>query len=224
MSYCSGSWFSDYNYRLMQVYLTPADRTLGAEADRAQAAAAAAEPQPLLVISGDVDAQGLHLNPIKATTGTPRGPDAGPYLLRITTQAGAVIEQRFAAREVDHDHERQRFGFTLAHPGPIERVDVLHADRVVHQRQARSRAQAAGTAAAPAHVQATELGGVLALQWDAARHPHLTVMHVGAARTAIAIDLQGGQAQLHTAALPAAGRFEFVLSDGLNTERFTLNR
>ena len=36
MSYCSGNWFSDYNYRLMQVFLTPSDRTLSADVDRAQ--------------------------------------------------------------------------------------------------------------------------------------------------------------------------------------------
>ncbi|HEY6356100.1 MAG TPA: M66 family metalloprotease, partial [Burkholderiaceae bacterium] len=125
MSYCSGNWFSDYNYRLMQVFLTPSDRTLSADVERAQAASAGPAPQDLLVVSGEVDAQGLHLNPIKATVGTPRTPDAGPYLLRITTQAGTVIEQRFASREVDHQSDRQRFGFTIAHPGTIERIEVL---------------------------------------------------------------------------------------------------
>jgi hypothetical protein len=217
MSYCSGNWFSDYNYRLMQVFLTPADRTLSADAERAQAAAGS-DAQELLVVSGEIDAQGLRLNPIKSTSGTPRPPDAGPYLLRITTQSGAVIEQRFASREVDHDNARERFGFTLAHPGPIERLDVLREGRLMHQRTARAHALAAPVPASAA-VQASEHGGVLTLRWDAARHPYLTVAHVGAARSVIGLDLQGGQASLPVAALPSGGQFEFGLSDGLNTVR-----
>jgi hypothetical protein len=224
MSYCAGNWFSDYNYRLMQVYLTPADRTLVASAERAQAAAAAAE-QELLLVSGEIDALGnVRLNPLKASVGRARAPDDGPYLLRITTRSGAVIEQRFASREVDHRPELQRFGFTLVHPGAIDKIEVQRDGRVLTQRAARERALAAGAAAAPATVQASEAGGVLTLRWDATRHAYLTVTHVGAARTVIALELQGGSASLPTAALPAGGRFEFGLSDGLNTERVTLER
>ena len=83
MSYCDGDWFSDYNYRLMQVFLTPSDRTLAAGC-RTRAGGRRAAPQELLVVSGEIDAQGLRLNPIKASVGTPRSPDRGPYLLRIT--------------------------------------------------------------------------------------------------------------------------------------------
>ena len=225
MSYCSGNWFSDYNYRLMQVYLTPSDRTAAAGADRAQAGTAGAA-QELLVVSGEIDAQGLRLNPIKSTVGTPRMPDSGPYLLRITTQSGAVIEQRFASRELDHDSERQHFGFTIAHPGPIDRVEVMHEGRVLQQRSARSRALAAGAQAAAAAqtVQVSEQGGLLTVRWDAARHPYLTVIHVGGARSVIALDVQGGSATLPTAALPAGGQFEFGLSDGLNSERVLVTR
>jgi hypothetical protein len=223
MSYCAGNWFSDYNYRLMQVFLTPSDRTLSADAERAQAAAADAATQDLLVVSGEVDAQGLHLNPIKATVGTPRTPDAGPYLLRITTQAGTVIEQRFASRELDHQSDRQRFGFTIAHPGTIERIEVLRDGRLMHQRAARARPLAATAAAAPT-VQVSEQAGALTVHWDATRHPYLTVTHVAPARTVIALDVQGGSATLPTAALPAGGHFEFGLSDGLNVERVRVNR
>ena len=223
MSYCSGSWFSDYNYRLMQVFLTPADRTLSASADRAQAAAAS-DTQELLVVSGEVDAQGLRVNPVKSTLGTPRPPDTGPYLLRITTQAGAVIEQGFTTREVDHDGGREHFGFTIAHPGAIDRLEVLRDGRVVHQRAARARALAApSTTAAPA-VQASEQGGVLDVRWDATRHAYLTVTHIGAVRTVIGVDLRSGVAAVPTASLPAGGHFEFGLSDGLNAQRIVRAR
>jgi hypothetical protein len=223
MSYCSGDWFSDYNYRLMQVYLTPSDRTLSADATRAQAASAGAIAQDLLVVSGEVDAQGLRLNPLKSTVGTPRWPEAGPYLLRITTQAGAIIERPFASREFDHQGDRQRFGFTIVHPGPIDRIEVLQDGRVVQQRVARSRALSAGASATPT-VQASEQGGAVTVRWDAARHPYLTVIHVASTRTVLALDLQGGVATLPSAALPAGGQFEFGLSDGLNTDRVLVNR
>jgi hypothetical protein len=225
MSYCSGNWFSDYNYRLMQVYLTPSDRTLSA-VDRVQAQAAAGGTQELLVVSGEVDARGVRLNPIKTTVGTPRAPEEGPYLLRITTQSGAVIEQPFASRELDHMADRQRFGFTIAHPGAIERIEILRDGRVVQQRAARARPLAGAAAAAPAvpTVQASEQAGALTVRWDATRHPYLTVTHVAPMRTVIALDVQGGTATLPTVALPAGGQFEFGLSDGLNAERVVVQR
>lgn len=224
MSYCAGNWFSDYNYRKLQVYLTPADRTLTADADRVTASSAAVE-QELLLVSGEVRNGVLRLHPLKTTVGLARTPAEGSYLLRITTRAGTRIEQRFDTREIDHQPEVQRFGFTIAHPGPIERIEVLQDGRMLAQRAARERVLSAGaTAAAPATVQASEHGGVLTLRWDATRHPYLTVSHVAATRSVLAIDLQGGSAKLSTAALPAGGRFEFGLSDGINTERVVLDR
>jgi hypothetical protein len=207
----------------MQVFLTPSDRTQGADAERAQAASAGAAPQDLLVVSGEIDAQGLQLSPLKASVGTPRWPAGGPYLLRIVTQSGAVIEQHFDSREVDHQADRQRFGFTIAHPGAIERIQILRDGRVVQQRAARVRPLSAAGAVAPT-VQTSEQGGALVVRWDATRHPYLTVTHVASARTVIALDLQGGTATLPTAALPAGGQFEFGLSDGLNAERVLVNR
>lgn len=218
MSYCAGSWFSDYNYRKVQVYLTPADRTLLASASTETALAAPAA-QDLLVVSGEVDAQGIvKLNPLKHASGQPRAPAAGPYLLRITTQQGATIEQRFATREVDH-LPQQRFGFTLAHPGAIAKVEVLLDGRVLTQREQRQRALAAGAAEPQPAVQASEEGGVLRLTWDAARWPYLSVTHVGGARTTLAIDAQGGRAMLPLTGVAAGGHFEFSLSDGLDTRR-----
>ena len=222
MSYCDGNWFSDYNYRKMQVYLTPADRTQTADADRVFASSAAVE-QELLLVSGEIRNGVLRLNPLKASVGRARTPTEGPYLLRITTRSGAVIEQRFDSREIDHMPEIQRFGFTIVNPGAIDRVEVVHDGRVLAHRATRERALSAGAAASgvPATVQASEQGGALTLRWDASLHPYLTVTHVGNARTVIAIDLQGGSATLPTVALPAGGHFEFSLSDGLNTVRMT---
>jgi hypothetical protein len=158
--------------------------------------------------------------------GRARTPTEGAYLLRITTRAGAVIEHRFDSREIDHQPEVQRFGFTMPHPGAIASIEVLRDGQVLVQRATRESALSAGSAEAtgPAGVQASEQGGSLTVRWDAVRHPYLTVTHVGEVRTVIAIDLQGGNATLPTAALPSGGRFEFGLSDGLNTQRVLLTR
>jgi hypothetical protein len=72
--------------------------------------------------------------------------------------------------------------------------------------------------------QASEQGGTLTVRWDAARHPYLTVSHLAGVRTVIGLDLQGGSASVPTAALPAGGRFEFGLSDGVNTQRLAIPR
>jgi hypothetical protein len=133
-----------------------------------------------------------------------------------------VVEQRFATREIDHGSDRQRFGFAIAHPGAIERIEVLRDGRVVQQRSARVRALAAPSA--PVGVAASEEGGTLRLRWDAALHPYVTVSHVAGARTVIGLDLQGGSATLPTAALPPGGQFELGLSDGVNTQRLAVGR
>jgi hypothetical protein len=222
MSYCDGDWFSDYNYRRVQTYLTPADR--------APAAAAASEvaldvvpPRELLLVSGEIGPQGVRLHPVKAALGTPRLPASGPYLLRITTAAGAVVEQPFAPRGIDHLPQQQHFGFTLPHPGTIAKIEVLLDGRVLVQREPRVRALAGGTQTA-VPLTAVEQAGVLQVTWDAARHAYLTVVHVGASRTTIVLEAQGGRAILPLLGVPAAGSFEFGLSDGLNTERIVRPR
>ncbi len=217
MSYCDGDWFSDYNYRRVQVHLTPADRTPAAGATELALALPAA--QDLLLVSGEIDAQGLRLSPVKSATGVPRMPGGGPYLLRVTTALGVVLEYRFAGKEVDHLPQHERFAFTVPHPGAIAKLEVLRDGRVLALREPRARALSpAGEGVTPL-LQATEQAGVLQVAWDVQRHAYLTVTHVGVARTALAIDAQGGQLTLPLLGVPAGGQFEFGLSDGLNTRR-----
>ncbi len=91
-------------------------------------------------------------------------------------------------------------------------------------REQRKRALAAPSGVAPPLLQSSEQGGVLQVTWDAARYPSLTVTHLGSRRTALGVDLSGGSATLPVASLPAGGRFEFALSDGLNGERLVRDR
>jgi hypothetical protein len=76
-----------------------------------------------------------------------------------------------------------------------------------------------------AGVQFTEQGRAVTLRWDHASTPYLTVVHVGAQRSTLAQDLTGGTATVNLPAnLPAGGSFEFILSDGLNSNRVTVAR
>ncbi len=221
MSYCNGDWFSDYNYRKMQGYLTPSDRALSATDGPASLDVA----QELVMVSGALHDGVLTLAPLKPLHGNPRWPDAsGPYLLRITTAQGSIVEHRFATREVDHLPQQQRFGFTIPHPGPIAKLEVLFAGQALVAKEPRKRALAAGTEAAVPLLQSIEQAGVLRVTWDAARYPFLAVTHLGAKRSVLALELEGGSAALPVGALPAGGRFEFGLSDGLNSERVLRDR
>ena len=162
MSYCDGNWFSDYNYRRMQVYLTPADRTQTADADRVFASSAAVD-QELLLVSGEIRNGVLRLNPLKASVGRARTPTGARTCCASPPAAAPWSSSASTAARSTTCRELQRFGFTIAHPGAIDRVEVLHEGRVLAQRAAREQALSAGAAAStvPATVQANEQGGCL---------------------------------------------------------------
>jgi hypothetical protein len=218
MGYCGGDTFSDYNYRLMQIYTTPADQ-------RVQVASATAPvgPHDLLLISGTVEASRVELEPVKAFTGRVELPSAGPYTLRLVTGQG-VVNYPFATVELDHAPLQQHFGFSIANPGAIASISILRdgvtllqktAAQVPKESAANARIQSANSPLTP--VQFSELGGVLRVSWNHTQYPYLTVTHVGAQRTGLAQDLKGGSATIQVTGLPPGGSFEFGLSDGLNS-------
>jgi hypothetical protein len=220
MSYCDGDTFSDYNYRLMQVHLTPADKLV-----KPASAAVATGPQELLLVSGQIASGKVELTPLKSLFGEARLPQEGPYTLRIVTASGTT-EYRFATRQTDHVTTSQRFGFTIPHPGAIYSIAIVKDGAVLMQSQAKAAgtAQAQSAASVKPQVQATEQGGMLRLSWDHLKYPYLTVTHLGAQRATLAQDLEGGSAVLPVAALPAGGSFEFSLSDGMNSVRVNRSR
>jgi len=226
MSYCSGNHFSDYNYRKIQTYLSPLDARINNGATISLSG-----PQELLLISGNINLNKASLNPVKSLFGTARVPQEGPYTLRIST-ANRVVDYRFAGEELDHLPNVRNFSFTVPNPGQIVGIAV-YKDGVALGQIAGSSASASGATpngTAPRvsddapQVQAVESNGVLNITWDAARYTYLSVTHVSAARTTLALDLRGGKASLPLLGLPAGGSFEFGLSDGLNTKRLVKQR
>lgn len=218
MSYCTGNSFSDYNYKLIQEIFNPAD------ADAAPfAKAAAAQPQDSLLISGRLESGVWSLKPLKRFVGVPIGTGTGAYTARITTTAGAVITYPFEALELDHAAGTLHFSFSVPHPGDLARVEILRNGQLLASRAAASalKNKSSSTLAeqSPPTVTAVERDGQLQLQWENQSYPYLTVAHIGAQRTTLSFDMQGGSGKLSIAGLPAGGSYEFVLSDGMNSIR-----
>jgi hypothetical protein len=223
MSYCDGDTFSDYNYRKIQVHLTPTD----AQVRMASTTPLATGPQDLLLISGELSPGKAQLKPLKSLYGEPRLLADGPYTLRIVTAAKGTLEYRFASKEIDHDATVQHFAFTIPHPGSILSIIILKDGATLMQTAAKAapNSTAKQTAASiKPQVQVNEQGGKLRLTWDHATYPYLTVTHVGAQRANLAQDLEGGSATLAIGQLPVGGSYEFSLSDGINAVLLTYIR
>lgn len=232
MSYCDGDTFSDYNYRKIQVHLSPTDALVRTAAATAPLATG---PQDLLLISGQIAAGKAQLKPVKSFYGEPKLLPDGPYTLRIVTATQGTLEYRFASKVLDHDSAQQHFRFSIPHPGDIVSMSIVKDGATMMQTAAKANAGTAGksvsngtapvqSASAKPQVQVSEQGGKLRLTWDHITYPYLTVTHMGAQRSNLAQDLEGGSATLPMGQLPAGGSFEFSLSDGMNAVRLTQAR
>ena len=223
MGYCDGSWFSDYNYREMQRYMESQSGLIAA-----QIAADVAE-QDLLLVAGTVGLDGLTLAPVQALRGAASS-GSGEYTLRLVLIDGSTIEHAFQAELVDHavPPERQ---FAVAVPRPdtaIARIEVLRGGAAIAARSSgRATAQRAvgSNVSRMQQIDWNERDGQLTVKWDASAAPSLAVTYViKGARTVLAFQRTGGMAQIDVSRLPAGGRYEFAVSDGLNARTITVPR
>ena len=169
----------------------------------------------------------VEINPVKPRGATPAAA-GGPYVLRVQTAGGEVKDYAFAAQSLDHDGDQLHFSVLVPKADNIVGISVLRDGATLAQAQARvtnarQKALAAGTSRA--QVQVKEAGGKATLRWDAEATPFLSVTWTdGTRRLNLAQDLQGGEVTLDTQELPTGGRFEFIVSDGLNAQRVELSR
>ena len=220
MGYCSGTWFSDYNYRLMQSHLESLP----------QASTALAQSEPdradLLHVAGSIGLAGVALRPVRALRGAPEF-NAGEYTLRLVARDGRTFDHPFEADLVDHAEPPERH-FTLAvlDPGPLERIEVWRAGELLPLQGALARAQRTPAADREApSVDLEESGGRARVRWNAALAAYASVTHVlDGERRVLALHRQGGTLEVETTGLPAGGSFEVSLSDGLNAQRLTVPR
>lgn len=233
MSYCAGATFSDFNYRLMQTFLTPADKfVIAAGAQTPVSSALVKDAQPLVIISGRLDAGKAHLEPIKSMFGEPKLPQGDSYVLHIVGENG-TFDYPFSPMSVDHDAKFLPFVLKIPSPGTISNL-TIHKDGAplivrTHAASAERKSATIGFSIFSAEiitakVMVSENAATLSFSWDNARHPYLTVTHVGKQRLVLAQDLTGGSASVPVGAVPKGGRFEFSLSDGLNSELQTTDR
>jgi hypothetical protein len=222
MGYCNGSWFSDYNYRLVQSNLESQPQAAIAPAQAASDSAVS----DMLLISGRIDAVGVTFGPTQALRGTPVS-TAGEYTLRLVTQDGRTIDYGFDPQLVDHAEPPERhFTLLVLNPGPLDRLEVRHGAAAVPLAAPLATAQRARSAAAePMTVDWREGGGRLRVRWNSAAASHVSVTHVlDGKRTVLTLNRRGGDLTLDTAELPAGGSFEFGLSDGLNARVVSVAR
>jgi hypothetical protein len=221
MGYCNGSWFSDYNYREMQRYIETQTGLIALQAvDRVE--------QDLLVVAGTLGLDGLQLAPVQAMRGVSMPMAAGEFALRLTTVDGQIIDHAIDAPLVDHAEPPER-QFSVAVPNPgvaLTRIDLLQGGRAVPQRlTAQAAAATRASLARLRGVDWSETGGVLTIGWDTTAASHVGVSFVDRGiRTVLGVGASGGRARFDVSQLPAGGRFEVTLSDGLNARMLQLLR
>jgi hypothetical protein len=195
-------WISDWNYR----------NALGFLEVTAMAAPAPAASADQWVVSGWLDAEGgVRLLPLLQVACVPAPPVPGDLTL-VLGSGPAALQIPFAAAPLQDAPEGHRhFSFTVpagAAPPDLEiRVPGGPPFRRVHMPVAR---------AADGLVTVEERNGVAHLEWDAAVHPCLSVFHEGEHRTALALYLTGGSADLPLEGLPKGGHLVFHPSPAEN--------
>jgi hypothetical protein len=220
MGYCSGIWFSDYNLREVQRFLEARPQASPSVQPAAAGGVSGKAAAEVLVVSGVIGLDGVRLAPVQVARGDAPAAPAGEFLLRLKTTAGGTFELPFDSVQVDHAMPPERhFLLRVPNPGPLASIEVLRGGSVIASRVAA--AQAADTvlrAATRPVLEALEMAGELVIDWDAARYPFASVVHVSdAGRSVQTIDARGGQLRVPTSGLAAGGVFEVALSDGINT-------
>lgn len=220
MGYCDGAWFSDYNYFHVQNWL---ENWLYPTAQAMKISTASAQQLELIEISGEIDAKGVRFQAISGSVGQPVS-SKGDHQLRLTLRDGSQIVQPFTTVKVaDASAALQHFKLKLRKPSiEIVALEVLKAGHVLPSGKAIAAAQISGDSVP--NLIWKEVGDQLQLSWNDSRYRYLSVSYVNGNTTLLARQLHGGKGQLFIGNLPNAGAWQFVLSDGLNTQLMHIKR
>jgi len=224
MGYCGGSWFSDHNYRFVQGFLET-QRGL----NNVGLFTTATDQPALLVINGAITGSSARIDRVSPSRGDLPPVEESTYALSIATSDGRTVQVSIAAIEVDHaDPPVRHFTAVLPDPGRIVRIAVLRNGRTIGERNAPSRERAAsvGVRDLTPWARHSVVGTRTSFIWNAALYPLATIEHVqpNGQRSVLALQAEGGQANMDTGHLPAGGVFEIGLSDGLNVLSLSLQR
>jgi hypothetical protein len=143
---------------------------------------------------------------------------------------GRTFEHAFDADLVDHAELPERH-FAIAIPDPgaaLARIDVLRGSTSVPVRSSGLATAQRASQASIERLRAvdwSESNGRLRIEWDTAAASHVAVTYVlDGARTVLGVSRTGGVAEFDTSALPAGGRFDIALTDGLNARALQVRR
>lgn len=227
MSYCSGAWFSDYNYGRIQQRLRtalPSTKAAAAGVQIASAAPAAAEPEALLLVSGEIGPRGAKLGAPRAYSGIADLPTDGPFTLTLNLASGELRQWRFEAQALEHAPQIRHFSFSIAHPGAIASLSISRDGQVLHaQGEAGEAGKRRAQQVAAPQLQAAIDRGHLSMQWNAQQWPQLGITQLGSdgRRRVLGFGLAGGKAAVQVQGEVLG--FELSFSDGLNSQLLWLD-
>ena len=212
MGYQPPYWVSDWNYDLAQKFV----ESLGSFPNPAAADQAASDQH---VVTGWFGPDGqAHLSPLTRAVCRPIAPAPGALELALVSASG-TRKVAFGATPVGCLPKGYRaFTFTVPAGADLDAVELRAGGSLLFSRRPRAALAAGG---AP---RMEERNGYLHVTWDPAVHPFLSVVHEGAARTSLALRLQGGTADLPLEGLPSGGRFVLQAGDGLRSRTFARER
>lgn len=209
MSYCRPDWVSGYNHEKVR-------GRLGALA--AHGGAGGRADVPLLVVRGRLTRDAVVLEDVRRVSGVPDGDVQGDLELRLTHGGGRVVRFPVGTAAIGCGADERHFLARVPEPLGLEVLELVRGDRVLVRRTSGRAALPPGVAAAHAGLGLVveERAQALHLRWDHEAWPVVGVVHVGARRTALALALRGGRAELPLAGLPPGGQFEVSAIDGID--------
>ena len=130
MGYCQGVWFSDYDYSFVQAF---------AEAHTMVYPASVTGPRPaaqkIWTYSGTISANGVRLNPVHVSMGTPTPLDGvhGTHVLRLRFQSGGTMDVPLLPVEIGDAEVDQAKAFfvSIPAPGTIQSLEVLYKGKAI---------------------------------------------------------------------------------------------
>ncbi|MBB6098122.1 hypothetical protein HNR42_001547 [Deinobacterium chartae] len=203
MSYCDPTWTSSYSYEKARTFLNGSRATVQS--------LASAQSGPVLLVSGHLEGDRVVLDPLLRLTSRALLPQGGDFELVLETASGEVRRSFAAYRSSEDGHPS--FAFSLPDPGEVRSVRVLRGGAELYRAQGGVRPQSLSAA----KLEASETASALQLSWNAQAYPYVAVAHLGAERSTLAVQLEGGKAELSTLGLEEGGTFEITLSDGMNS-------
>jgi len=223
MSYTNPLWVSDFNYHNAFAWF---ESTQGRNWTSALGPGTTAAANRTL-ISGFINADGtVDLHPVQHLRCEPLPPKEGKDLtIQIRTGRGVRSLQVKTENVEDVPGDCRAFAFTIDGQDELQSIEILQDGQV----KASRAAETALTARAAKFQEGKttdgyvleEAEGTLHLRWDAAANRYAGLVHVDAfgRRTTLAMRLTGGDIQIPVASFLPGGRYELVLSDGLNPIR-----